>query len=142
MSNRNLVVGTLIGTAFLFLIDYLFYGVLMADKLTTFVMRDSPDFLFLIIGYLIFSVFFTFVAGRYEGSMDSLSQGFIFGLVIGFMIFSLTTLIRYATEPLDMGQVLTTLVFDVLKIGLLGALFTLVLKGTVGSRDKNTGGGH
>ena len=114
----------------------------MADKLTTFVMRDSTDFLFLIIGYLIFSVFFTFVAGRYEGSMDSLSQGFIFGLVIGFMIFSLTTLIRYATEPLDMGQVLTTLVFDVLKIGLLGALFTLVLKGTVGSRDKNTGGGH
>ncbi|MCB0658531.1 MAG: hypothetical protein KDC57_20445 [Saprospiraceae bacterium] len=144
MSNAKLLTGMVISAVFVFLIDYVFYGLLMADSLTIFPMREMPNFLFLIIAYLILGLFFTHLAGKYHGALAGVSPGFIFGLIVGFLVFATTTLIRYATEPLDdFGQVLITLVFDILKMGVLGAILALILgKSVVGDRGKTTGGGH
>jgi len=128
MSNKTLLAGTLATAVFLFLIDYLYYGTFGFMSLDPGVLREMPDFIFLTIGYLVFGLFFTYFAGKYSDDLSRLSQGFIYGLLIGFLVFSLTILTRYATEQIDIFVMMNNLVFNILKMGAAGAVLVLVTK--------------
>ena len=113
---------------FMFFIDFMYYGAFHFLAPIPGVLRDMPDFIFLSIGYLILGLFFTNFAGRHSARIGTLSQRFIYELLVGFMVYGLTILNRYATEKIDLFLMMSNLVFNILKVGAAGAVLVLVIR--------------
>ncbi|MCB0658529.1 MAG: hypothetical protein KDC57_20435 [Saprospiraceae bacterium] len=128
MSIKSLLIGAFTVAVFMFFIDFMYYGAFHFLAPIPGVLRDMPDFIFLSIGYLIFGLFFTYFAGKYSERIGTLSQGFIYGLLVGFMVYGLTILNRYATEKIDLFLMMSNLVFNILKVGAAGAVLVLVIR--------------
>ena len=143
MKIQKLAIAAVVSTVFLWLIDYLWYVVLMADKMTPIPnARPMPDMMILVLSYLIFSVAFVYIYGKGAEEGTKVSQGMKYGiwvtllvsLSMGLMWYSLTT-----SPPLS--QHLTEAVYGLVKYIILGILVAYLTGIPGGTRDGKGGTG-
>lgn len=143
MNFQKLAIGTLAGAAFLFLTDWLWYGIIMKDSMNMPGARPEPDFMWLIISYVIFSLAFVSIYSKWNSGGSKVSSGLNFGLWVGIlgglamnlMWFSLTT-------TMTLNQALTDSVYTIVKYILLGIVVAYAYGMGDGVRGKASGGGE
>jgi hypothetical protein len=126
MSTQKLLVGTLITLVYIFILDYLWYGILMSDYFISMpgVDRDMPLFPWLILGMLIMSYAFCaiYLKGR-EKNKPLVSQGINYGLLVLLLMFVPMAFIRYAVvEYAPLSEYLVDLAYRVVQILVLGII--------------------
>lgn len=144
MNIQKLLVPAAAAFVFLFLIDYLFYGVIMADAMSgaSYMRPDGPDYLWLGISYLVFSLGFVTLYTKSAGSGSKMSEGINYGIWItvlvsvaaGFMWYSLSTMMTLSEAIMDMG-------YSLVKFIILG-IIVAHLAGGAGARGKDSGIGE
>ena len=100
MDTKNLLLASLAGGIVFFVSGFLFYGVLLRDFMVAGsaegVMKETPDFVPLILSQLIFGAFLTMVLRRWPGA-GTLAQGAKAGASLGVMLGLGFSLVQYAT---------------------------------------------
>ena len=126
MNTTKLAICTLVGLVFCFLLDYLFYGVLMGGA------GDAmPNFLWMVIGYLIFALMFCLIYSKgVESGVSASQQGLRYGIMVGFLTAVAMGFIMHGIasgtgtmqEWADLGTVLRDSAYEVVKMGILGVI--------------------
>ena len=100
MDTKNFLLASLAGGIVFFVSGFLFYGVLLRDFMVAGsaegVMKETPDFVPLILSQLIFGAFLTMVLRRWPGA-GTLAQGAKAGASLGVMLGLGFSLVQYAT---------------------------------------------
>lgn len=146
MSTQKLLIGTLIAFAFIFVLDYVWYGMLMSDYFTSPAgMRDMPLFPYLILGTLVMAYAFCaiYLKGR-EKNKPVVSQGVSYGILISLLMFVPMALIRYAVAShAPISEYLVDLIFRIVQMIILGIIIAKFF-GLDGARPggRDDGGGN
>ena len=100
MDTKIFLLASLAGGIVFFVSGFLFYGVLLSDFMVAGsaegVMKETPDFVPLILSQLIFGTFLTMVLRRWPGA-GTLAQGAKAGASLGVMLGLGFSLVQYAT---------------------------------------------
>ena len=141
MNTQKLLLGTLVGTIAVFALDSLIYAVLLKD---TFTMvpgfhRETPDWLWLIIGYVVSMALFTYIYGNgTDSGATRVQQGMRYGIFIGLLIGFGLNLIWYS---LQMASPLSEFLIDGVVTTVKYAIIGIVVALTVGVPDGIPAGG-
>ena len=88
MSFQKLSVAVIVVAVVAFLLDYLFYGIIMGGDMTAEGMREEPNFVWMIISYFIFAIPFVYLYSRaFDGHSSKVMSGLKFGLVVSVLTF-------------------------------------------------------
>ena len=144
MPTQKLAIGTLIAFIFIFLLDYLWYGVLMSDFFTRIPGADraQPEFLWLILGTLSMAYAFCYIyyKGR-EKEKPVVAQGVRYGFVVCLLLFVPMAFIRYGVQQhAPLSEYLIDLVYRFIQIIVLGIIIAKVI-GLQGARPGHHGDG-
>ena len=107
MGNKFLL-STLATFLILFVLDFVWYGNLMSNFYPTDGMRASPIWLYLSVGYLIFSLLFSYIYPKGVEGSNKTVQGLRFGILIGLLVGLPFAFIEHSlslTPVLDIGMV-------------------------------------
>ena len=139
MKIQKLAIAVLVGTAFLFLIDWVWYGMLMKDSMTMPNARPEPDFMWLVISYIVFSIGFVSIYGSWNGGNSKVNSGLNFGLWVGIIVGLAMNLMWYSlTTTVTLNQALMDSAYSIVKFILLGIVIAYVAGAGGGDR---AGGG-
>ena len=142
MNLGKLAIGAVVSTIFIFLLDYVWYMVLMKDYFTMSPdAREQPMFLWLIIGLLIFSVAFVYIYIKGAEGGTPVQQGMRFGVWAALFMWVPMNLIWYAlTSTAPLNEYLVDSVYRIVQMVVLGIIVAYVT-GVPGTRGKGAGGG-
>lgn len=133
MSTKRFVLATLAGGIAVFLVGSLIYGVLTVSFFeanqgsAVGVMRETPDFVHLFLGQLVFGALLTVIIGKWAGQSDAgagLRIGAVFGALFGFAV----DLTMFGVT--NISNIVATLVdpfFAMIQMGIGGAVVGAVL---------------
>lgn len=147
MKIQKLAIATVVGTVFLFLLDWLWYGMLMKDSMEMPNQRPEPDFMWLVISYIVFALAFAAIYTAWSGGSGASSKvnaGLNFGIWTGVMIGLGMNLMWFSlTTTITLSQALTDGGFTIVKYILLGIIvaYATGVPGGGGDRGKATGSG-
>ena len=100
MDTKNFLLASLADGIVFFVSGFLFYGVLLRDFMVAGsaegAMKETPDFVPLILSQLIFGAFLTMVLRRWPGAA-TLAQGAKAGASLGVLLGLGFSLVQYAT---------------------------------------------
>jgi len=135
MNLGKLAIGAVVSTIFIFLLDYVWYMVLMKED-------EQPDFLWLIIGLLIFSVAFVHIYIKGAEAGTPVQQGMRFGIWAALFMWIPMNLIWYAViKDHPLNAYLIDCVYRLVQMVLLGIIVAYVTGVPGGSRGKGADGG-
>jgi hypothetical protein len=137
MNLGKLAIGAVVSTIFIFLLDYVWYMVLMTED-----GREPPDFLWLIIGLLIFSVAFVHIYIKGAEAGTPVQQGMRFGIWATLIMWIPMNLLWYAVikdHPLNVY--LVDCAYRLVQMVLLGIIVAYVTGVPGGNRGKASDGG-
>ena len=141
MNLGKLAIGAVVSTIFIFLLDFVWYGILMKDNAPSPDMRPEPLFLWLIIGTFIFSVAFVYIYIKGAEGGTPVQQGMRFGVWAALFMWVPMNLFWYALMSTgELNDYLVDSVYRIVQMVVLGILVAYVT-GVPGSRGKGTGGG-
>lgn len=93
MDVRKLLLGTLVGGIALFLLGWLIYGFLLASfmessttEAAAALMKETPDWIWLIIGTLLTALFITYIFLKWAG-ISTFGSGAQAGFIMGLILF-------------------------------------------------------
>lgn len=121
----------------LFILGFIFYAVLLMDfmaaqSMSADLWKESPDFVFLILGELLAGTAVTYVVGVLGGARDFMS-GLKPGLVLGLLLGLGISFSYYATSNmLTLTGWMTDSVVTTIRVGIAGGVAGLVM-GKMGS---------
>jgi len=145
MKIQKLLIATVAGTVFLFLIDWVWYGMLMKDSMVMPNARvdangqHMPDFMWLVISYLVFSLAFVSIYGKLSGGSSKVNSGLNYGIWVGVMVGLAMNLMWYSlTTMMTMNQVLMDGAYSIVKYIILGIIVAYLSAEAAGDRG---GGG-
>ena len=144
MKIQKLAIGALVATVILFLLDWVWYGMIMKDSMTMPGMRPEPDMMWLIIGYIVFSVGFASIYSAWSGGTSKVSSGLNFGLWTGIMVGLGMNLVWFSLSTnMTLSQAVTDAVYTIVKYIIMGigVAYATGHPGD-GHRGKDTGGGQ
>jgi hypothetical protein len=145
MKIQKLAIAALVATVLLFLLDWVWYGMIMKDSMTMPGMRPEPDMMWLVISYIVFSIAFVSIYGAWSGGASKVSSGLNFGIWTGLMVGLAMNLMWFALSTnLTLSQAITDAVYTIAKyivVG-IGVAYALGHPGGDGHRGKDTGGGQ
>ncbi|HMQ00500.1 MAG TPA: hypothetical protein PKC24_12020 [Cyclobacteriaceae bacterium] len=131
--NTKTILAGFAGGVFAFFAGWLIFGILLMDFMmghTTMydgLMKDPPDFVFIIISNLAYGLFLAYVFDKWADAR-TLASGFTKGLIISLFITVYFDASMYAFYNLfDMTALLTDVVMGSIFGGLIGAVVGLVL---------------
>jgi len=137
MNLGKLAIGAVVSTIFIFLLDYVWYMVLMKED-----GREPPDFMWLIIGLLIFSVAFVHIYIKGAEAGTPVQQGMRFGIWAALIMWVPMNLIWYAViKDHPISVYLVDCVYRLVQMVLLGIIVAYVTGVPGGSRGKASDGG-
>jgi hypothetical protein len=134
MSTKGFVLATVAGGVVLFLVGGLIYAVLAADFFeanqgsAVGVMRESPDYVHLFLGQLMYGALLTVVIGKWAGQSGA-AAGFRLGAVFGALLGFAMDLTMFGVT--NLSNIVATLVdpfFVMFQMALGGAVVGLVLQ--------------
>lgn len=130
--NKNFAIATLAGTVALFILGYALYGLLLAGFFegqagtATGVMKETPDWLWLIIGNLVTAAFLATVLG-WKGAND-VASGAKAGATVGFLVALGYGFIQFATANIStLTGTLVDSVVSAILFGVTGAVIGMML---------------
>ena len=142
MKIQNLAIAAVAGTVFLFLIDWLWYGMLMKDSMTMPDAKPEPDFMWLILSYIVFSVAFVSIYGSWSGGSSKVNAGLNFGVWIGMMVGLALSLLHYSlSTSMTLNHVLVNAGYTIVKCILLGIIVAYASGHPGGAGGKTIKGG-
>lgn len=142
MKIQKLAIAAVAGTVFLFLLDWLWYGMLMKDSMDMPGARPEPDFMWLVISYIVFSVAFASIYGSWSGGSSKVNAGLNFGIWVGLMVGLAMSLMWYSlSTSMTLNQSLVDAGYSIVKYILLGIVVAFATDHPGGARGKATGGG-
>ena len=131
MDTKKFLLASLAGGIIFFVSDFVFYGVLLRKFLVAGsaagVMKETPDFVPLILSQLIFGVFLAMVLRRWPGA-GTFVEGAKAGAALGLLLGLGFTLAQYATTnvieaaPLVPVQAAVAVIRGALAGGAIGAV--------------------
>ena len=141
MSTSKLAICAIVSTVFIFLLDYLFYGMLMVDSFHYCCQKEMPDMVWIILGLLIFSVMFCHVYAKGVESDNKTQEGIRFGIVaalftwipIGFIMYSLLD----SEQCGPLSEYLIDMVYRLVQMILLGIIVGNVSGVTASKKGKD-----
>jgi hypothetical protein len=143
MKIQKLAIAAVVGTVFLFLVDWLWYGMLMKDQMTMPNARPAPDMMWLVLSYIIFSVGFVSIYGSWAKGGSKVSSGLNFGIWTGIMVGLAMNLMWFSlTTSVTLNQALMDAVYTIVKYILLGIVVAYATGIPGGDRGKDTGSGE
>ena len=126
MSASKLAICAIVSTVFIFLLDYLFYGMLMVDTFQYCCQKEMPDMLWIILGLLIFSVMFCHIYAKGVESDNKTQEGIRFGIVVALFVWIPMGFIWYSLMDSEqcgpLSQYLIDMVFRLVQMILLGII--------------------
>jgi hypothetical protein len=145
MNAQKLLFGTLAATILIFILDWVFYGMLMMDSFTRVegYHREMPDWLWLIIGLVVFSAVFTYMYGKgADNSGTRTQQGMRYGVLIGLLVGIGLNLIWYSLQmAAPLTEFLIDGVYTIVKLAIAGIVVAHVTGIPSALRGKASGGG-
>ena len=135
MTAKNRIMATLAGTISLFLLGWVFYGMLLMDFYAqnagsaVGVMREEADMVWwaLVLGNVFQAYFLVYVFDKWE-NIASFGEGFKAGAILGFILGLGFNLIMYATS--NMMNLTATLVdpfVGVVMMGITGGIIGMII---------------
>lgn len=120
MSTTKLVICTLVSTIYVFALDYVWYGILTHEEGEA--MPNS--FVWIIVGTLIFSFFFSLMYGKGVEGYSRTQQGLRYGVMIAFLVFVSMSFVWHGVDPVEMtmNDVLKDSAFRIVQLGILGVI--------------------
>jgi len=147
MNTQKLLIGTVVGTIYFLLVDWLLYDMILKGMwhYPEGFMKESPDWTWMIIGYLIFAGAFTWIYGKGVANTTKVGEGMRYGIALGvllglgmnFVWMSLTTGNEMSTYLIDGVAAIVKYAIG----GIIIAFATGMPAGVAGDRDKTQGGG-
>ncbi len=136
MKTQKLLICTLVAAVIIFVVDYLFYAVLMADFFSSSHMRETPNFGMLILGILVFSFFFCYIYPHGVEGDNQVMQGLRYGVTIALFTVVSFGLIQYAVfDVAPFNEYLVDMIYKIVQLGIVGIVVaTLVGGGSYGTR--------
>ena len=88
MNTQKLLIGTVVGTVYFGLLDWLIYDKLFSSlwNMPEGQMRESPDFLWMIIGYVLFAGAFTWIYNKGVGNAGPVMEGIRYAIALGVLM--------------------------------------------------------
>lgn len=132
MNTKKFFLGTLGGGVAYFILGYLIYVVILGSYFeshssATSLVKDPPDFLFLIIGNLAYGALLAYIFEKWA-TISTAQTGLQAGAVIGLLVGLTWDLITYATmDGLDITATLLDVVVMVVVSALVGAVVGWIL---------------
>ena len=135
MFSKSNLLATLVAAVTMFLLGYLIWGVATVDLFEGHslnnVMKDPPDFLFIILANLIGAFALSTIYGKWARGHHSPKEGAEFGLWIGIFVGLSVFLLMYGTsELMDLTGHLIEAVLDIIYYVIIGAVIALIYKST------------
>ena len=129
MKIQKLLIGAAAGTVFLFLLDWVWYGMIMKDSMNMPMARvdaagqPAPDYMWLILSYIITAIAFVSIYSKWDGGSSKVNSGLNFGLWTGLLLGLGINLMWYSLSTMmTLNQVLTDAVYTIVKYILLGII--------------------
>lgn len=135
MTAKNRVLATLVGFVVIFLLGWLFYGILLMDFYeanagsATNVMRAEEDMVWwaLILGNLLQAYFLVYIFSKWEG-IDTFGAGFKGGAIIGLILGLSMNFIMYATSNMmNLTSALVDPFVSMIMMGITGGVIGVML---------------
>lgn len=143
MKIQKLAIGAIAATVVLFLLDWLWYGMIMKDSMNDTNARPEPDFMWLTISYIIFSVAFVSIYLAWSGGSSKVSAGLNFGLWTGILIGLGLNLTWFAVSTnMTLSHTFTEAVYTTVKLIIVGIVVAYATGHPGGHRGKDSGGGQ
>ncbi len=149
MKIQKLAIATVVGTVFIFLLDMVWYTMIMKDSMDMPNARLNaegqpyPDMMWMIIGYVVFALAFSAIYAAWTGGSSKVSSGLNFGLWAGLLVGLSQNLMWYSlTTLMTLSQAMTDSVYTIVKCILLGIIVAYALGMGDGVRGKASGGGE
>jgi hypothetical protein len=149
MKIQKLAIATVVGTVFIFLLDMVWYTMIMKDNMDMPNARLNaagepyPDMMWMIIGYAVFALAFVSIYAAWSGGSSKVSSGLNFGIWAGLLVGLSMNLMWYSlTTLMTLSESMTDSVYTIVKCILLGIIVAYVTGHPGGDRGKATGGGE
>ncbi len=132
MQAKHLVLSTLATAALSFVLDFLFYALLMKDIFISNPVchREMPDWPYMILGLLVFFSIFTYIVdkmrARMKGSFRGWRSGFFIGMMIGFGVGLIYFSVQVVSPLFDY---MIEALYTTLKLGAAGAVVYSIVPG-------------
>ncbi|MCB0374353.1 MAG: hypothetical protein KDD04_00370 [Sinomicrobium sp.] len=138
-SKANLL-ATLVGFLLLFLLGWVFYGMLAASffeaHTTNNVMREAPDLVMIAIGSVIQAFMLSHIYSKWARGFHGFKHGFGFGASVGiFMGFGIGLVMYGANDLSDLTATIADAVWSIVYYGIVGVGISMVF----GAVDKKQG---
>jgi hypothetical protein len=141
MSTTKLIICTLVGTVYLFLLDYVWFAIMDnasgADAM--------PAFHWMIIGYILLALVFCLIYAKGVEPGSATQQGLKFGLLAGILVFVSANFMWLGLADLfpcmeyDLMSTIKNSVFYLVEMGVLG-IIVAHLSGLSGAPEASRGG--
>lgn len=131
MDAKKFAMASVAGGVMLFLLGFVFYGVLLSEfleaNMTPGVAKEMPDMVALFLGEIVLAAFLTLVLSRWSG-ITSFGAGAKAGAVLGLLLGLGLNLELYGTVNLSAPVIIPvdTLVYAV-RMGLTGGVIGVIL---------------
>jgi len=126
MNATKLLICTVVGTVVMFLLDYLFYGILMRDFFSQCCMNEWPNWPYLILGMLIFIFMFCMMYPKGVEGSNKTQQGLRYGIMVAILVFVPMGFIWFSLFPTEtcggISEYLVDMVFRVVQMAVIGVI--------------------
>jgi hypothetical protein len=143
MKIQKLAIAAVVSTAFIFLLDYVWYMVLMKDFFTPMPnQKAQPDFMWLILGILIYSFAFVYLYTKTAGNGSMVNEGVKFGLWASLLAWVSMGFIWYSLlDGASMSEMMVDTVYRIVQMVILGIIVAYLTGVPGGMRGKGADGG-
>lgn len=135
MFTKQHLLATLAAAATMFVLGYVIWGMILPgileDNMTVDLMKDPPDFLFLILSHLIGSFALSVIYGKWARGYHSAGGGLEYGIWIGIFAGISYALLWYATSTMmDLSGHIIDGIATAVFFAIIGVVIALVHKAT------------
>jgi hypothetical protein len=128
MNATKLLICTIVGAIYMYLVDFLWYVFVTGEGMNAD--TPQPHHLAMILGYLIFAALFSTIYAKGVERGSPTQQGLRFGVMIGLLVALPYALLMYGISPTapeydlwsDLGEVLRDGAYEVVKVVILGVI--------------------
>jgi hypothetical protein len=131
MDMKKLMTGTLVGGLTLFVLGYLFYGMLLADffaaNSTAEIGRETPIWWAVVVGEMLMAALVT-MSIDWSGASGWMEAAKV-GAIVGFLAWGAVNMIQYGViDVSNMTVHLVDPIVELVRTGLAGAVIGMVVK--------------
>ncbi len=141
MKNQKIAIATVVTAALIFLLDFLFYSVIMDNPGGgECCMKEMPDMVWMILGDLLVALAFVVIYDKTAGGGSKMNRGINHGIWIAVFASLGMGLVWYSVMEMEMQMVISDVIYGFVKYCVLGIVVAYLMPDG-GARGSATHGG-